>query len=130
MLKSCKYCGKMHEHNVTCPYKPKKKDKIVTPDDNITLFRWSKQWRHKRDEIKELDNFCCVVCRHNLYDTRTQYTTEGLSVHHIEPLRIAYDKRLDNNNLITLCSMHHAQAEEGYISKRMLKQMIRGRGSE
>ena len=51
MLKSCKYCGKMHEHNVTCPHKPKKKEKIVTPDDNITLFRWSKQWRHKRDEF-------------------------------------------------------------------------------
>lgn len=125
MLKSCKYCGRIHEDNITCSKKPKKKDKVITPDNNIDLFRWTKQWRTKRDEIKQRDNYCCVVCRHNLYNTRTQYNTLELSVHHIEPLRTAYSKRLDNNNLITLCSMHHAQAERGDIPIRMLKQLIK-----
>ena len=125
MLKSCKYCGRIHEDNVTCRQKPNK-TKVVTPDDNITLFRWSKQWKQKRAEINERDNYCCVVCRHNMYNTIQQYTTDNLSVHHIEPLRYDYEKRLDNNNLITLCSMHHKMAEDGDIPKRMLKSLIKG----
>ena len=40
-----------------------------------------------------------------------------LSVHHIVPLKVDYDRRLDNDNLITLCRYHHEAAERGYISR-------------
>ena len=47
----------------------------------------------------------------------------GLSVHHIEPLEEAWDLRLDENNLITLCSHHHEQAEAGKLPRAMLHEL-------
>ncbi len=41
-------------------------------------------------------------------------------MHHIIPLSADYEKRLDDDNLITLCRFHHEQAERGIISKREL----------
>lgn len=38
-----------------------------------------------------------------------------LGVHHIVPLMADFDKRLDNDNLITLCASHHSQADAGRI---------------
>ena len=42
------------------------------------------------------------------------------SVHHIVPLVEDYEKRLDDDNLITLCSRHHEMAEKGDIDRREL----------
>lgn len=46
-----------------------------------------------------------------------------ISVHHIDSLAEAWEKRLDDDNLICLCSLHHEQAENGEIDKDLLKKL-------
>lgn len=46
-----------------------------------------------------------------------------VSVHHIDSLAEAWEKRLDDDNLISLCSCHHEQAENGEIDKDLLKKL-------
>lgn len=47
----------------------------------------------------------------------------GLSVHHIVPIEEDYSLRLDNDNLITLCSLCHSIAETGGIERRYLRSL-------
>ena len=54
-----------------------------------------------------------------------QYETDDLSVHHIEPIATAWDRRLDDDNLITLCRKHHDMAEGGMISSAELLKIAR-----
>ena len=41
-------------------------------------------------------------------------------MHHIIPISKDYNKKLDSDNLITICRMHHKQAEKGIITKEKL----------
>jgi 5-methylcytosine-specific restriction enzyme A len=41
-------------------------------------------------------------------------------VHHIVPIVADYDKRLNSDNLISLCRMHHEAAEAGSIPRELL----------
>lgn len=75
------------------------------------------------------DGWLCRVCLLNKEDNRDKYTSTGLSVHHIEPLREAYDRRLDDSNLITLCEACHESAEKGEIGRDILHQIARGEKS-
>jgi hypothetical protein len=45
-------------------------------------------------------------------------------VHHIIPLAEDYNKRLDNDNLITLCNYHHKLAEDNQIPREELQEII------
>ena len=51
------------------------------------------------------------------YNTNYKYTYKELEAHHIIPLEEDYNKRLDGDNLITLCRYHHELAEKGGISR-------------
>ena len=53
-----------------------------------------------------------------------EYTYKELEVHHIIPLEEDYNKRLDSDNLITLCRYHHELAEKGEISREELQKII------
>lgn len=59
-----------------------------------------------------------------LYNTIDQFTYDELEVHHAEKLNEAYDKRLDNNNLLTLCVYHHKMADRGEIQLNDIKRII------
>lgn len=52
-------------------------------------------------------------------------TTKNLQVHHIVSLEEDFNKRLNNNNLITLCPICHELAESGEISKDNLYNLIK-----
>lgn len=52
-------------------------------------------------------------------------TTEHLEVHHIVPIADAWDDRLNDDNLITLCREHHEMAEQGKIDKGVLRLIAR-----
>lgn len=123
MLKSCSYCGRIHDSKVICPQKEKalSKRKKMTAKDK---FRGTAAWKKKREEIKERDNFICQVCVRNLYSPLRKYETDNLQVHHAVPLEEDYNKRLDNNNLITLCERHHEMAEFGAIPIEVIKGII------
>ena len=59
-----------------------------------------------------------------MYDTDQQYNYENLSVHHAIPIETDYDKRLDDDNLLTVCGMHHEMCESGEIAYEEVKRII------
>lgn len=120
MLKSCQYCGKIHDTKIDCGKKPQIQKKITY----IDRFRSSRKWREKREQIRRRDLNLCQICIRNLYNTDRQYNYESLSVHHAIPMETDYSKRLDDDNLITLCGRHHEMAESGAIPYEEIKKII------
>ena len=88
-------------------------------------FRSSNAWTRKSYEIRERDNYCCQACARNLKGTRRRLEYENVSVHHAVPLREDFSRRLDNDNLITLCAVHHELAECGAIALSDIQAIIR-----
>lgn len=73
----------------------------------------------KRNQIKKRDKYLCKLC---LKDN--VYTYDNLQVHYIIPIAKDYNKRLDSDNLITLCRMHYEQAEKRIIIKEKLYELL------
>lgn len=121
MLRSCKFCGKIHDIKFDCGKKPVRKKMKYTQAD---YFRRTQAWTDKAIEIKRRDNYLCQICLRNLYSTFNQYNYEMLSVHHAIPINTDWDKRLDDDNLLTLCKMHHDMAEDGEIPYEVVKGII------
>lgn len=70
-------------------------------NESYRLFYLSKAWKSKRREILRRDNFECQICK-ALFNYKA-----ATDVHHILNLRDHYEKRLDSNNLISLCNECH-----------------------
>lgn len=121
MLKSCKYCGGIHDRKFVCPSKPKRTNYKVT---YIDKFRWTKPWQRKRKHINERDKHLCQVCIRELYNTQLKYNFTNIEVHHIDSIADAWERRLDDENLICLCKQHHEMAESGEISKEELFKIV------
>lgn len=121
MLKSCKYCGKIHDSKYECSKKPTRK-KIRTKPNS---FRSTEVWKRKSLEIRERDKYLCQVCMRKLYGAVQQYNNKQIEVHHIVPVAEEWDRRLDNDNLISLCGKHHEMAECGKIPRTELKKIAR-----
>ena len=122
MLKACKYCGKIHRKDYQCEKKP---SYIRIRNSDVDKFRNTQLWINKRDYIKQRDKYLCQACLHNLYGTTKRLNTDMLEVHHIVPIKSAWDLRLEDNNLITLCRYHHELAEKGDIKPLQLKELLR-----
>ena len=118
--KSGKYCGKVHDENYKCNKKPVKKKRI----NDVTRFRNNPKWQKKRKKIKERDNYLCQICIREIYGTKRKYNHENLQVHHAIPINTNEDLKLDESNLITLCSMHHSMCDKGKISYEEVKKII------
>lgn len=116
MLKSCSKCGRIHDHKFICEAKQHELNKKTSAQK----FRSSYAWYKKQKEIKQRDIYLCRVCLTNKYQTTTRYNSSNLSVHHIVPIQKDFEKRLDDDNLITLCSYHHKLSEAGKIPKNFL----------
>ena len=117
---TCTRCGIVKRgHNC-----PNKKPKYNNKDSNADKFRKTKAWTNKSVEIRQRDRYLCVVCINNLYNTINTYNYNKLEVHHITPINEDYDRRLDNENLITLCNYHHKMAEKGDITREELYELI------
>ncbi len=124
MLKSCQYCGGIHDIKYECPKKPKrqyKPNKYSEQNAEIKRFRNSKIWQNKRTEIQVRDLHMCQVCIRLLYDwCTTQYNYQDTSVHHINKLSECWEMRLKQLNLITLCPCCHTAADLGQIPVNVL----------
>lgn len=69
MLKSCKYCGKIHDKKIECRQKKETLKKYREKKDDIeTRFRWTSAWKRKAEMIKKRDLYLCQVCIRELYD--------------------------------------------------------------
>ena len=122
MRKSCKYCGRSHEYSEVCPKKIRYRNKYESKP-RVSLadrFRNSRIWREKRSEIQRRDLYICRYC----FCMEKKIHTSDLAVHHIIPIEKNYDLRLDNGNLITLCRLHHEQAEKGLIKPDVLRNFL------
>ncbi len=119
ILKTCKYCG-IVQYNHVCPQRRFRERK----NTEIEKFRCSNKWQNKRDEIKKRDLYLCQICIREIYNTVIKYNSKELSVHHNIPIKEDYDKRLDNNNLITVCNYHHELCEKGEISREQVQEII------
>ena len=120
MLKTCRYCGRIHDSKYICPSKPQKNKQITEADK----FRWTSLWQRKREEIKQRDLHLCQICIRELYNTIIKYNTEELEVHHNVPINEDYNKRLDNNNLLTVCDVHHKMCESEDIPREEVQKII------
>lgn len=121
MLKTCSICGKIHDFNKVCR-RPVSKKKSEAKE-----FRDTYRWITKRKSIRQRDKNLCQVCITGKYNTNYRYTYKELEVHHIVPIEEDYNKRLDDNNLITLCRYHHKMAETGEIPREELQEMVAGK---
>lgn len=120
MLRSCQYCGRIHDSKFICNKRPKKQRQIT----EIDKFRWTRIWQKKREEIKKRDLYLCQICKRELYNTKIKYNTEDLEVHHNTPVNKDYNKRLDNDNLLTVCHYHHELCESGEIPQEEVQSII------
>lgn len=112
MLRSCPACGRIHDARIKC------KSKSTTERTDAQRFRSSGAWQRKRDEIVTRD---LGLCQASLREMPPRYVTDDLQVHHIAKVENDFDARLDNSNLITLCSYYHELAESGAISADVLR---------
>lgn len=119
MKKACSYCGQIHDKGFQCGRKTVTKKFSGEDVRNADKFRSSYDWKLKRVHIMKRDKFLCAVCLN-----AGRLCNENLSVHHIRPLETAFDMRLDDDNLITLCEKHHEMAEKGEISAEKLIEII------
>lgn len=127
MLKSCSYCGRIHDSKKWCRQKRDAEQKRWNnrKATKALAFRRTKAWRDKSIEVRKRQHYMCVCCAHNLEGTTNRLNTKDLSVHHIIPIEDDYELRLDNENLITVCDMHHEMCEAGKISRNIQKQIAR-----
>lgn len=129
MLVSCPRCGGVHPRG-QCPKKVTRNYKKYLSE--AVRFRRTASWQHKRLEILERDRFLCKCClaQEFGYQTSTEQgfdmnysalDTKHLQVHHITPIEEEPDKKLDDDNLISLCSYHHWMADKGLINRATLR---------
>ena len=118
---TCKYCGVTTRGHI-CPYR---KSRQKSGDRQSDKFRSTKVWQRKREEIKCRDKWLCQVCLRNRYNTLSFLNYKTVQVHHITSIQEDYNRRLDNDNLISLCAYHHKMAEEGQIPKEELYEIVR-----
>jgi 5-methylcytosine-specific restriction enzyme A len=108
----------MHQRGNACKSKPKPTQQKETTA--ISRFRSCYAWQKKRRQIKERDNYLCMACLNNLDGTTKQYNFDGLEVHHIKSVHRAWNSRLEDTNLITLCNMHHYMADNKLLDADVL----------
>lgn len=121
MLKACKYCGRIHDTKYNCGKRPARKKTKYSQADH---FRRTQAWTDKAIEIKQRDNYLCQICIRGLYNAPRKFNYKKLSVHHATPINEDWDKRLNDDNLITICSAHHEMAENGRIPYEIIRRII------
>ena len=114
MLKSCKYCGRIHESSYDCGQKPKR----AKESTEHTKLRTCRKWDTTRKKVLARDHYLCRVCF-----SQHRINAEYLEVHHIVPLADNPAAAYDTDNLITLCTKHHKEADAGKIKRDVLKCM-------
>lgn len=123
MLKSCSKCGGIHEHNYIC--KVGVVARVKKDDSLANQFRNTQAWKKKRRNILIRDKGLCQLCIRNLYDTYGRiYNHKIIEVHHIEPINENYNLKLEDSNLICLCTYHHKRADRGEIQREELRSIV------
>lgn len=118
MLKSCKYCGRIHDSKFDCGRKPKR----VNRRHSGEMLRYTYQMKKKSEDIKAAANY---MCEYHKYLGQIVYSE--LETHHIIKLQDRQDLALEDSNLICLCRNSHEKAEKGEISPILLQKIAKNR---
>ena len=114
MKRYCTVCRRIHTGRCARP-----REYRAARNSQADRFRNTQVWRRMAALILERDYHCCRMCaKAGIINSRE------LSVHHITPIAADYDRRLDEDNLITLCRFHHEQAERGNIKAQELRRIL------
>ncbi len=85
-----------------------KEYKRYRTDDKEQHFYSDSVWIRKRNKIKFIDNGYCLACL-DKHDIKSMDT-----VHHIVELKEDWSKRLEDDNLISLCESCHQVVHNKY----------------
>lgn len=127
MLRSCRFCGKIHDSRYQCDKRPRREKK----DTDAVRLRSTYRWQRVRDRVRERDRNVCQVCERRYANDKAadrggrRYEYEDISVHHIVPIEENKDFAFDENYLITLCGRCHEEAEQGLIDRDFLLEIVR-----
>ena len=126
MLKSCKYCGRVHDEKKICAGKKEAQSRRWNNRrrTKALAFRRTNEWTLKSRSVRERDGYMCLCCRAQMPGTTRRFETRDISVHHIIPVEEDYDKRLDDTNLISVCALHHEMCKRGDISRQQQQDLI------
>ena len=125
MLRSCPYCSRIHDTRIKCgPMVTAIRRRQNRQGTDADRFRRTNAWTEKSIHIRERDHYMCLCCKAQLVGTVEQIQTEGLSVHHIVPIEEDYSKRLDDDNLMTVCTVHHEMCEANKITRDMQRKLV------
>ncbi|EGQ0370168.1 TPA: HNH endonuclease [Staphylococcus pseudintermedius] len=78
-------------------------------DSKYMMFYHSKAWRDKRKQVLLRDKYLCQSCLRKGYVNPVK-NGQRFYVHHIVELKDDWEKRLDMDNLETVCSKCHIEA--------------------
>ena len=115
-FKSCSKCGKIHARGYKC-----NAGRTYAKTDESRL-RSTSAWTRKAKQIKDDAMGLCEVCK-----AHGGYTYDKLETHHIVKLKDDPNGLLDDDNLVTLCTYHHKQADKGEIKAEYLKRLVKER---
>nr|DAU49992.1 MAG TPA: NinG recombination protein [Caudoviricetes sp.] len=79
-----------------------------------SAFRGSSTWKKKRKAILDRDDHKCLICGSNT----------DLQVHHILSISTHPQLRLDDNNLISVCTQCHENIHNNLYSQIYLTNLI------
>ncbi|MBN4933742.1 HNH endonuclease [Staphylococcus sp. EG-SA-6] len=86
-------------------------------DSKYMEFYHSKEWRNKRKQVLLRDKYLCQSCLRKGYVNPVK-KGQRFYVHHIIELKDDWKKRLDINNLETVCAECHLESHRGQRRKR------------
>ncbi|OCX40273.1 hypothetical protein KV46_10120 [Staphylococcus haemolyticus] len=86
-------------------------------DSKYMEFYHSKEWRNKRKQVLLRDKYLCQSCLRKGYVNPVK-KGQRFYVHHIIELKDDWEKRLDMNNLETVCAECHLESHRGQRRKR------------
>ena len=121
---TCRRCGKIHLRG-KCSKKKNSYGNRYKKDSKANAFRSTRKWRDKSQEIRERSNRLCAVCL-----DKGIINYKDLEVHHITKLSVDYELRLEDSNLICLCSRCHKLADSGEIKEDYLAKLAANRDRE
>ncbi len=119
MLKSCIYCGRVHDERYVCDKKPKRIYSRYSQETVARKTRRTHRWTEMSKRIRTRDKGIDQAAIHGL-DGKPYIQTRELEVHHIIPIEEDSERAYDPYNLITLSKQTHEKAERGEISREAL----------
>lgn len=117
----CDKCKKIIDKENRKRYKDYNNKRYSNKEERKYInFYSSMKWITIRDSIRLRDCGICLICWYRLCNGGSAVTREDNNtcasdyVHHIVELRDDYNKGLDSNNLISVCSYHHGLIHREY----------------